>query len=108
MPCKLQVDDTGACDFLATTGSKVTICFQSDSGMLKLANANYDKKPLTVVNDSCATFTVLEGRKVLSCVLFTPDPSEPVKVSGNCDDGATVDLGPFPFQSPDDFVVCGS
>jgi hypothetical protein len=108
MACKLEVDSSGECDFLATVGSKVTICFQSDSGVLRLVSANYDKKPLTVSADSCVSFTVLSGAKTLSCVFVSPNPAEPMQVSGSCDGGSKQDLGSFPFQPVNDFVICGS
>lgn len=107
MACKVTIDPAGDDDFLAPTGSNVTLCFSSDDGLYRLAAATYDGQPLVVAGDSCVTFTVKAGRKLLALTQVCPNPATTVQIFEDCGDGTKQKLGERPFQDLEGYRIRG-
>jgi|SRR5690242_3795634 hypothetical protein len=113
MACALQPDPSDRCDFIASTGSNVTVKVASTTpGVIAgLATAKLNKKPLPVTNGDTTNFTVAAGVNTLGLVITVSDPQCTVQVLEDCGGGNTQILDQFKNDPADPVVgysICAS
>jgi hypothetical protein len=109
MACQMRRDPTGIHTFLAPTGSTLTMCFESASGLAHLTAANLNRTPIPV-NDPCVTFTIIRGSNLLLITMVSPDPNDTIKVFEDCGDGTKNKLEEYAFDPQDPvrgYVIIG-
>lgn len=113
MACSLQPDPSNKCDFIASTGSNVTVKVASitPNVIAGLATAKNNKKLLPITNDDTTNFTVAAGLNTLEFVIAVSDPHCTVQVLEDCGGGNTQILDQFENNPADPVVgysICAS
>jgi len=104
MPCSLRPDPSGAHDFMATAGAKVTLKFAGTTGSAGIDSAVLNQQPLGVSNSDTLHFTVRAGVNILRFSTGVSDPEDTLKVVEESADGDSETLDEFQ-NDPNDPVI---